>query len=78
MNKINMTKKFMLPWLQMCRIYPIKAHSIIQYILFSLQFYFFHHFDCQVLNDNLERKKKRYHLRKNCVAMETKLFPLLK
>ena len=57
MNKINMTQKFMLPWQQICRIYPIKAHSFIKYILFTLQFYlfYFHHFDCQVLDDNLER-----------------------
>ena len=34
------------------------------------------HFDYQVLDDNLEKKK--LSLKKNCVAMETKLFPLLK
>ena len=49
MNKINMTQKFILPRQHICRMYPIKAHSVILYILFSLQFYFFHHFDCQVL-----------------------------
>ena len=60
MNKINMTQKFMLTWQQICRIYLIKAYSFIQYILFTMQFYFFfHHFDCQVLDDNLE--KKSYH-----------------
>ena len=82
---MNMTQKFMLPWQQICRMYPIKAHVFFfKYILFTLQFYFvFHHF---VLDDNLERKKKKkkkkkkksYPLGKNCVAMETKLFHLLK
>ena len=38
----------------------------------------FYHFDCQVLDDNLERKKKGYHFKQKRVAMETKLFPLLK
>ena len=69
MNKINMTQKYMLPWQQNCRVYPIQVH-IVLFNIFCLQcnsifFFFFQHFDCQVLDDNVDKlslkKKIRFH-----------------